>query len=293
MADDVLDPRVHFPGMTDVHQPRQTDLPPVPYPAASCGPGFAGRPDPRFVAAAVYDGIYAGYYDDLVAAMEREWTALANKALAKYETWKEKNDVRSAQAPNGVHAPSAEWRDVKGNETETIRRQGRISDIIVTPLPSPRAKEPQDTGFEAALLDSGRPILLVPHNKPLKVKDAKIVVAWNGSAEAARAVAAAMPLLHEAEQVLVFTAAEGSVEAGMADELVAYLKWHRIPASKLVHGSNEGVSVEEVLQAAAHKAGADLLVMGAYTHNRWRELIFGGVTRHMFNHASMPVLMAH
>jgi len=93
--------------------------------------------------------------------------------------------------------------------------------------------------------------------------------------------------------VLVFTAAEGSVEAGMADELVAYLKWHRIPASKLVHGSNEGVSVEEVLQAAAHKAGADLLVMGAYTHNRWRELIFGGVTRHMFNHASMPVLMAH
>jgi nucleotide-binding universal stress UspA family protein len=251
------------------------------------------RPDPRIVTAAAYDGVYAGYYDDLVASIEREWTSLANRALAKYEAWKTKNHLGHAPQPDGGQEPSSEWREVKGNEAEIVRRQGRLSDITVIALPTRRADEPYDTGFEAALLDTGRPILLVPRNTPVDVKGRTVVVAWNGSAEAARAVNAAMPLLHEAGQVLVFTAAEARVERAMADELAAYLRWHRIAASVVDHGGEAGISVEDNLRRVAHKAGASLLVMGAYTHSRWRELIFGGLTRHMFDHAEMPVLMAH
>lgn len=251
------------------------------------------RPDPRIVAAAMHEGIYADYYDDLVASMEREWTGLANKALSQYEKWRQRNHVHGASGPNGGKGLSAEWRDVKGGEAETVRRQGGISDILVTALPPKRVQESYDAGLEAALLESGRPLLLLPHGKSLAPEGGKVVIAWNGSAEAARAVAAAMPLLHEAEQVLIFTADEGRVDRAMADELAAYLQWHGINATILDPGKNDGGSVEEALQSAAHKAGAGLLVMGAYTHNRWRESIFGGVTRHMFSHADMPVLMAH
>lgn len=251
------------------------------------------RPDPRVVAAAIYDGVFANYYDDLVASMEWEWTALANKALSKYETWREKNHVRSAQGPNGGKGSSAEWRDVKGSEVETICRQGAVSDILVAAMPAKRIQDPFDAGLEAALLDSGRPLLLLPSGKSPELKNGNVVIAWNGSAEAARAVTAAMPLLRDAEQVSIFTAEEGRVEPGMAEELATYLRWHGVDANVLEHGKNNGVPVEDALQTAAQKAGASLLVMGAYTHNRWRELIFGGVTRHMFSQARMPVLMAH
>ena len=251
------------------------------------------RPDPRVVAAAVYDGIYAGYYDDLVSTMEREWTVLANKSLKKYESWKAAHKVRNAQGPNGGKGPSSEWREVKGNEAAIIRRLGGVSDAIVVAMPARRIEDPYDAGFEAALLDSGRPVLLVPQGKPVVAEGAKVIIAWNGSAEAARAVAAAMPVLHQAAQITVFTEAEGSVEAGMAEDLVDYLKWHGIAATVLDGEAVDGPAVEERLRKAARKAGANLLVMGAYTHNRWREAIFGGVTRHMFSHAELPVLMAH
>jgi nucleotide-binding universal stress UspA family protein len=252
------------------------------------------RPDPRIVASGIYDGVYTAYYEDLVITMERQWAALANKALARYEAWRAKNSVRSAQDPESGNGPSAEWCDIKGNEMETIRRQGRISDVIVAPMPSRHLQDPYDATFETALLDTGRPILLIPGNKPVLVEGGKMLIAWDGSAEASRAVAAAMPMLCRAEQVLVFTAAmDGRTDREMANELVSYLKWHQAPASVLYQEDEESASVEESLLAAAHKARADLLVMGAYTHNRWRELIFGGVTRHMLGHADMPVLMAH
>lgn len=256
------------------------------------------RPDPRAALAALDDGVYPGFYDDMLTAMDREWTDAANKALKHFEKWRIANNVRAAHAPDGGQGPTAEWRETVGPETEKIGRIGRVSDIIVMALPSHRLKNRYDVGFEAALLESGRPVLLIPSasrapSARTHFTDGKVLVAWNGSAEAARAVAAAMPILVRAEQVFVFTVADGTIEHNLADELTIYLKWHGVRAAPLPPESSKNISVEDALFAAVKKSKADLLVMGAYTHSRMRELIFGGVTQHVLSHAALPVLMAH
>ena len=251
------------------------------------------RPDPRLAVAAIDEGVYPGFYDEMVSAMERQWTEVANKALKNFEKWRTTNQVRTLNAPDGTSDPSVEWRDAMGSDTETIGRRGRISDVIVTAMPSRRLESTYDLTFEAALLDAGRPVLLMPANNHLDLTQGKVVIAWNGSAEASRAVTAAMPLLINAEEVLVFTAGEGDVDPSMADDLVAYLKWHGAKASVLTSETGKANSIEDALLAAVKKTKASLLVMGAYTHSRFKELLFGGVTRHVFSHATIPVLMAH
>lgn len=251
------------------------------------------RPDPRLTVAAIDEGVYPGFYEEMVSAMERQWTDVANKALKNFEKWRTGNSVPVLSKPNGVSGPSAEWRDAVGTESETIGRKGRISDVVVTAMPSRRTDSRYDLGFEAALLETGRPVLLIPANNHLDPTEGKAIVAWNGSTEAYRAVAAAMPILAKAEEVLIFTAAEGDVEPAMADELMTYLKWHGVRASVLKTDMDKANSIEDSLLAAVKKTKASLLVMGAYTHSRLKELLLGGVTRHVFQHATVPVLMAH
>lgn len=251
------------------------------------------RPDPRLSVASIDEGVYPGFYDEMVSVMERQWTDVANKALKNFEKWRTANNVRIQNEPDAVNGPTTEWRDAVGTETEMIGRKGRISDVILAAMPTRRQDSSYDLGFEAALLETGRPVLLIPHNNHVDPTTGKAVVAWNGSAESFRAVTAAMPILTKAEEVLVFTAAEGNVESGMAHDLANYLKWHGIKVSILKAETNKDNPVEDALLSAVKKSKANLLVMGAYTHSRLKELLFGGVTRHVFQHATVPVLMTH
>ena len=118
------------------------------------------------------------------------------------------------------------------------------------------------------------------------------VVAWNGSREASRAVACALPLLAEVGQVVVFTEADAKATERSGAELVEYLAWHGIPAvvrSRQAADESTGHALLETVRSA----GAGLLVMGAYTRSRLRQLVLGGVTREVIAHAHVPVLMAH
>lgn len=251
------------------------------------------RPDPRLTVAAIDEGVYPGFYDEMVSVMEKQWTEVANKALKNFEKWRTANNVHLQAEPQEPLGPTAEWRDAVGTETEMIGRKGRVSDIIVAALPSRRLEANYDLGFEAALLETGRPVLLIPPNGHIDPMSGGVVIAWNGSAEASRAVTAALPILIKAKDVHIFTAAESDVETSMADELVSYLKWHGVKASILKPEVGKANSVEDALLAAVKKTKASLLVMGAYTHSRLKEMLFGGVTRHVFRHAHVPVLMAH
>lgn len=251
------------------------------------------RPDPRLAIAAIDDGVYPGFYEEMVSAMERQWTEVANKALKNFEKWRAANHVRTLTTPDGDNEPSVEWRDAIGTETETIGRKGRIADVIVTAMPSGRRQSSYDLSFEAALLETGRPVLLMPTNGHVDTPGGTILIAWNGSTEASRAVTAALPLLVQAEEVFVFTSSERNVEPTIANELVTYLRWHGARASVLTSPTGKENSVEDAVLAAVKKTKANLLVMGAYTHSRLKELLFGGVTRHVFSHATIPVLMAH
>jgi nucleotide-binding universal stress UspA family protein len=145
---------------------------------------------------------------------------------------------------------------------------------------------------EAALFDSGRPVLIVPPSAARATLGDAIVISWNGSAETARAVSFAMPFLIKARRVVVLTVKGSTVEGPIGEQIAATLRLHGVAATALTH-EDERRSPGAAILAQARELGADLLVKGAYTQSRIRELIFGGATRHILEHAGLPVLMAH
>jgi nucleotide-binding universal stress UspA family protein len=118
-----------------------------------------------------------------------------------------------------------------------------------------------------------------------------IAIAWNGSAEAAHAVGEARSFLADARKVTILTAAEPDRGQCDMEGLRRLLRWHGV-AAKTKKVPSQG-NIGKALASAAEECGANLFVMGAYSHNRVRELIFGGVTRHMLESATLPILMMH
>jgi len=139
------------------------------------------------------------------------------------------------------------------------------------------------------LFDSGRPVLIAPQIAPANI-GTRVCIAWNGTAEAAAAVLAALPWLQRANAVRVLGADDYQRRGPAADELIPYLALHGIDAEAARFRSLNN-SVGAGLLGAVREFGADLLTMGAYSHSRLRQLILGGVTRHVLEHASLPVLM--
>jgi nucleotide-binding universal stress UspA family protein len=145
--------------------------------------------------------------------------------------------------------------------------------------------------LEAALFESGKPVLLVPKTAPT-VLGRNILVAWNGSTEQAHTNTCAMPLLKRAEQVTVL-ASEGHISDGpSAEQAALHLRRNGVKATALTVKTGDRTTGEVILDYTA-SLGCDLLVKSAYTQSRLRQMIFGGATRHILAHASLPVLMAH
>lgn len=184
----------------------------------------------------------------------------------------------------------AAWRQCAGRQSEEIARYGRVSDLIVVPSPDTEQFDPGFGIAEAALFDTGRPVMVAPEKVPEVVGDS-VAVAWNGSREAAGAIAAALPFIVEAAQVTLVSEPQGNGADGAAS-LVAYLARHGVSvASVELNAGNQAIGERLIATAAA--AGADLLVMGAYGHSRLRELVLGGVTRSALKHPIIPLLMVH
>ena len=196
--------------------------------------------------------------------------------------------IDTPPAPEG--SMSASWHEITGKQAHVVAVQGRLTDIIAVSQPEPDTQLGTNT-LEAALLETGKLVLMIPDGSFDTVGDA-ISVAWNGSAESARAVTMAMPLLVAASKVTVLSADDESSNEFSANELVEQLAWHGIKAEAKTfkaHGSGLG----DALIAAAKGSGSDLLLMGGYGHSRRRELIMGGVTKNIIDNADMPVLLAH
>ena len=146
--------------------------------------------------------------------------------------------------------------------------------------------------LESGLFESGRPILLSPPSPPKQIAT-NVLIAWNGSTEQTRAIAFAMPLLQQAERVKVLTIPGGAgVPGPSGEQLTRSLERNGIPATPLTV-ELDGRSTGETILATAASQDCDLLVKGAYTQSRLRELIFGGATRHILANATLPVFLAH
>jgi nucleotide-binding universal stress UspA family protein len=145
--------------------------------------------------------------------------------------------------------------------------------------------------LEAAMFESGKPVLIVPPVVP-KTIGKNVLVAWNRSTEQAHTNAFALPLLRLAEQVTVLTVEGGSVEGPSGEDAARHLRRNGIKAKALTLEPGTRAGGEIILEQAA-ALGCDLLIKSAYTQSRLRQLIFGGATRHILANATLPILMAH
>lgn len=194
---------------------------------------------------------------------------------------------------------SWEWRHLVSEGTTVSRivaDHAQCTDLIVIGQPAKGTSyiEP-DMTFETLLMDSGRPVLVVPSAATPRATCKHVMIAWNGTREAARAAFDAVPLMVAAgtEKVtLVRIESRTGLNGGETTdrELVASLARHGLKVD-LAHEPRQG-GAGETLLAQASKLGADLLVMGCYGHSRVREFVFGGATDHILRHMETPVLMA-
>jgi len=159
-------------------------------------------------------------------------------------------------------------------------------------VPHPDAGEDVSSSdaLHAVLFDSGRPVLISPQAAPATI-GTRVCIAWNGTAESAASVLAALPWMQRAEAVRILSA-EGYQRRGpAAPDLLSYLHLHGVHPDVHTFHTVSG-SVGAGLLAAASQFDCDLLSMGAYSHSRLRQLILGGVTRHVLERANLPVMMS-
>jgi nucleotide-binding universal stress UspA family protein len=176
---------------------------------------------------------------------------------------------------------------------QSVGRRARFVDLVVVSRPAERVLGDVHTPLiEGALLESDRPVLVVPPNWRRAALGRRIVICWNASREATRALADAAPFLDAAESVCVLTASESASPDAASDLLCEHLRRHCADTS--MHRLDPGASTDALalLEAAAGR-NADLIVMGGYGRTRLSEIMFGGVTREMLAGAQLPILMAH
>jgi nucleotide-binding universal stress UspA family protein len=192
---------------------------------------------------------------------------------------------------------STEWRLAQGELASTLSRHARYTDLVVLGQEGSGDQKVVLGGLpDTVVLTCGRPALVVPYIGASTPPGKHVIVAWNGSREAARAVSDALPLLTAAEKVDVMCVNPGrdeEDEAGLPGaDVCLHLARHGVKAEaqELVASDLE---VGDLLLSRAADHGADLIVMGAYGHARWREVVLGGVTRQLLNQMTVPVFMSH
>ena len=217
----------------------------------------------------------------------------ANQSRSEFEAF-----MLAHAVPKGSGEPatfSYGWPREISAEDSFIGNRGRAFDLIVLGRPGPEPQNPRMAPLEAALFESGRPVLLVPQKVPQAI-GRNVLVAWNDSTEQAHTNAFALPLLRLADKVTVLTVEGGSATPASCEAAARHLRQNGVPATALIvkPGSRTGgQGAGEITLEQAAALGCDLLVKSAYTQSRLRQLIFGGATRHILGNATLPILMAH
>jgi nucleotide-binding universal stress UspA family protein len=196
-----------------------------------------------------------------------------------------------ARGSAGIAGLSSNWRQGGLMEDAFLGAYGRVFDIIVVGRPDGSNGQTRLSTVEAALFETGRPVLIAPPTVPRTFGET-VVIAWNRSTETARAVLGSMPLLKKARRVVVLELEDWGVPGPSAAELSRSLRMHDVPADAVTAANPSNRPGETILREAA-AVGCDLLVKGAYTQSRLRQMFFGGATSHILGNAAIPVLMAH
>jgi len=246
--------------------------------------GFALRFGiPQFVVAELSSGIpmesYQAHRDEEIAEARRI-----------FETFMQEHDIPSSRG--AADRPYFGWLEDAPEGETFVGSHGRAFDVTVMSRPDADTLSLHSRAIESGLFESGRPVLLSPPVAPKQIATS-VMIHWNGSTEQARTNAFAMPILRKAERVMLLTVVGGQEVPGPSvNQVLRQLQYNGIPA-KTMRVEVDGRSTGEAVLAAAKAEGCDLLVKGAFTRHRLRQMIFGGATSHIMEHAELPVLMAH
>jgi nucleotide-binding universal stress UspA family protein len=222
--------------------------------------------------------------EEIVERIRAEATEAAGPVEAAFRDCLRRNSIEG------------EWRLVEGSPPPTVALHARYADLSV--VGQPNRDEPQDADAVTvtAVMTSGRPVLAVPFAGEFPVIGERVLIAWNASREAARAVNDALPLLIGAKQVTVLAINPQRGVGGHGDvpaaDIALHLARHGLKA-EAAHTVARDIADGEALLSYAADIGADLIVAGAYGHSRARELVFGGVTRTLIAEMTAPVLLSH
>lgn len=186
-------------------------------------------------------------------------------------------------------APIALWQAKVGSPNKLFSIVGPVTDLIVVSRPASNNGKKAKKFMLTALLNSTKPVLILPQN-PVESIGNKVCIAWNQSPECARAVTAALPILQQASEVNIITNGLQNKVGPKARHLQQYLTMHGIDSNHIQCNESNDI---QALCSAFEQSQSDLMVMGAYSRSRLRQVIFGGVTEHMLYKADIPVLMLH
>ncbi len=236
-----------------------------------------------------------GYEPDLPAYAYGEAPSLA------MTQWYEESRAR-AEALAAAAAERLEREGVRGDASPMVTTyagagpafggRARFADLVVLGCATGDASDDlAQSLLEGALFDSDTPVLVCPREMP-ETTGETILIAWDGGREALRAVRGAMPFLRKAKKIEIAMVDPDGVELAPGEDLALMLSRHDLPVEIAILAS-AGRTASETLSQRVVEIGSDLMVMGAYGHSRFRELILGGVTRDMVRGAPVPALMAH
>ncbi|MDH3739122.1 MAG: universal stress protein [Alphaproteobacteria bacterium] len=253
--------------------------------------GLHIRADPHdFITnAPVYSGIEA--IEKFSDTFDREAAQIEERATGAFARVRHAHGVGEQKAGSKPTQPTAQWTVVSGSADTIVCQRARVADVCVVGRSGYGRDNSTTSVIESALFDSGRPVLIAPPHAPKSVgKD--IVVAWNRSAAAASTLNSAMPLFDKAERICLVSVETGAKQGPPVEEAATYVERHGFTVdAKTLPLHNQGVG--STLLRYTHTHDSSLLVMGAYSHSRLREVILGGVTRHVLENATLPVLMVH
>ena len=232
----------------------------------------------------IADGAMGGVPVEAIEMQREESARTAKAAAASFE---------SAAKKAGVSAETRILEASISGAASLFGAMARRFDLAVVGQAQREHGPSEQLMVEATLFESGRPVVLVPYIQRQGLKLDRVLVCWDGSRTAARAIGDAMPFLERAKAVEVLTIAEESKQEDIAGgDMVAHLDRHGIATSPRRTSMGE-ISIENVILSYAADSGADFLVMGGYGHSRWREFILGGATRGILASMTLPVLMSH
>jgi len=220
---------------------------------------------------------------------ERDKTLSAN-GKRRFQEFCQASEISIHSAPTGAEQVSASWAEEADFPEKRLSGHARHSDLVVVGRAHNNDLMPNNL-IEMLLLDCGCPIVIAADSSPASL-GGTIVAGWKESSEAARALAAAIPLLKRARRVILVNIAEGGAKPDTLEAVATRLAWHGIVADTRQVGDSSKPAVALLPQVAAELQAA-LLVVGGFGHGPLRESVFGGVTRALIEHAELPVFMMH